>query len=340
MTAIELLHAQNQEDYDFLNTNPHLGFNICILGLGGSYAYGTNVDGSDIDIRGVATNSKRDILTGHDFEQVVNEKTDTTIYSVEKIFKLLSSCNPNTIEILGLNPDQYIYVNDVGRKILDNKTLFLSKIAVHSFGGYANSQLRRLENKCIRDVEQEKREEHILHSMQNAMYSFFTKYTDVSGDALKLYIDKAVNKDFSTEIFADICLTHYPLRDYLGLYSELSNILHDYTKLGARNENAMSHNKLAKHMMHLIRLYLMCFDILEKKEIKTYRDTDHDFLMNIRNGKYLDENNHVLPEFYDIVAEYEQRLNYDKNNTDLPEKPNYEKINDLLYDINYSIISK
>ena len=98
----------NTLEYDFLRTNPHLGNNIILLGLGGSHAYGTNVEGSDVDIRGIALNSKSDILGSSNFEQVVNEATDTTIYSVRKIISLLTSCNPNTIEMLGLKPEHYL----------------------------------------------------------------------------------------------------------------------------------------------------------------------------------------------------------------------------------------
>ena len=47
--------ALNTEEYSFLHTNPHLGDNIILLGLGGSYAYGTNNETSDIDIRGENT---------------------------------------------------------------------------------------------------------------------------------------------------------------------------------------------------------------------------------------------------------------------------------------------
>ena len=36
-------------------------------------------------------------------------------------------------------------------------------------------------------------------------------------------------------------------------------------------------------------LFLMVFDILKDGKIVTYRREDHDFLMDIRNGKYLDE---------------------------------------------------
>ncbi|MBP5222629.1 MAG: nucleotidyltransferase domain-containing protein, partial [Lachnospiraceae bacterium] len=46
-------HAlMNTDEYDFLRTNKRLGDRIMLLGLGGSYAYGTSRDGSDIDFRG------------------------------------------------------------------------------------------------------------------------------------------------------------------------------------------------------------------------------------------------------------------------------------------------
>ena len=76
--------------YSFLEKEPLVG-NIILLGLGGSYAYGTNNEDSDVDIRGVATHNAEDILIRKGFEQVVNEETDTTIYSLEKIVNLLSN---------------------------------------------------------------------------------------------------------------------------------------------------------------------------------------------------------------------------------------------------------
>jgi len=36
------------EEYDFLRTNPRLGNRIMLLGLGGSYAYGTNHENCEI----------------------------------------------------------------------------------------------------------------------------------------------------------------------------------------------------------------------------------------------------------------------------------------------------
>ena len=93
-----------------------------------------------------------DILTNQNFEQFVNEQTDTTIYSFNKLVSLLLNVNPNTIELLGLKPEHYLYVTPIGQELLDNAHLFLSRKAVYSFGGYANQQLRRLSNKAARVV--------------------------------------------------------------------------------------------------------------------------------------------------------------------------------------------
>lgn len=328
----------NSSEYDFLRDNPNLGDNIILLGYGGSHAYGTNNENSDVDIRGIATNSKRNILTGRDFEQVVDVETDTTIYSVEKMINLLCSCNPNTCEILGLKPEHYIYLTDAGKLILENKHLFLSKRAIHSFGGYAGSQLRRLENKSARLVDQTQREKHILRSIENAYVVFKDRYAHMDDDSLRLYVDKTDREGYDSEIFCDVHLTHYPLRDHKSMFSDMQAIISGYNKMGKRNEKAIEHDKLGKHMMHLIRLYLMAFDILERGEIITYREKEHDFLMDVRNGKYLDDNRQPTAEFYDIVDEYERKLESLKMTTDLPEVPDMEKVMDLVEKINETVV--
>lgn len=338
MKIEEIKEKLKSTEYDFLRTNPHLGNNIILLGLGGSYAYGTNVETSDIDIRGCAVNNKEEILTNINFEQCCNEATDTTIYSLNKLIHLLSNCNPNTIELLGLKSEHYLYVSPIGQELLDNKDLFLSKRAIQSFGGYAYSQLRRLDNKAARLVGQSEREEHILNSIKNASYDFKNRYFPFTGDSIKLYIDKSNREEVDTEIYMDIALSHYPLRDYKAMWSEMNNIVKDYAKIGKRNKNAVEHGKLAKHMMHLIRLYLMAIDILEKKEIVTYRESNHDLLMKIRNGRYLDANRQPTEEFFSIVENLQKRFEYAKQNTDLPDNPDYKGINKFLASVNERIV--
>ena len=338
MTVAEIKkRIDNSDEYKFLR-DLKSDRTICILGLGGSYAYGTNNEYSDVDIRGIAMHSADEILIGKGFEQIENSVTDTTIYSLEKIISLLSNCNPNTIEILGLEPWQYILKDDVGEELIKNSDMFLSKRAVNSFVGYANAQLRRLENKTVRDMEQSRREEHILNSIHNACNDFPSRYFDYDTDSIKLYIDKAVQEDFDTEIFMDVSLKHYPLRDYKAMWSEMNSIVKDYSKIGKRNKHAIEHEKLGKHMMHLVRLYLMCFDILQDGRVVTFRRKDHDFLMDIRNGKYLDENDKPKKEFYEIVDSLDGKLNYLKDHTDLPNNPDYGRINKFLRDANLRVV--
>lgn len=337
MNRQDMTKALQATEYDFLVQRPELGDNIILLGLGGSHAYGTNVEGSDLDIRGVATNTRTNIIMGSRFEQSVDTATDTTIYAFDKLIALLCNCNPNIVELLGLKPEHYLYTSHFGQLLLDNRHIFLSKRAIHSFGGYANSQLRRLENKASKTASQEQEEQFILRSIESAQVDFRRKYFDQPEDAIRLFIDKAVNDGMDTEIFMDVDLKHYPLRDYKDMISEMNSIIKSYKSIGRRNGNALAHGKIAKHMMHLIRLYIMCIDILADGEIITYRDKDHDFLMDIRNGKYLDENDLPIPAFYELINDLENDLEYWKQHTQLPDSPDMKKVNGLLFEVNETI---
>lgn len=338
MTINQIKEKLKSKDYDFLRTDKNLGNNIILLTIGGSYAYGTNNENSDIDIRGCALNTKMQILTNQNFEQRVDVNTDTTIYAFNKLVSLLSSVNPNTIELLGNKPEHYFYVHPMGQELLDNSHLFLSKRAIYSFGGYASQQLRRLSNKANREVCQSEREEYILKSVENSFYKIKQNYCQFPDDSIKLYADTSDREGYDTEIFMDVNLKHYPLRDYKDIWAEMNSVVKSYNKMGKRNQYAIERGKLAKHMMHLIRLYLMCFDILEKEQIITYRDKDHDFLMDIRNGKYLDKDNQPIEEFYEIIDKLEQRLKYDSVNTSLPDNPNYNKINEFVASVNERVV--
>ena len=340
MTVDNIKRKLETEEYDFLRTNKNLGNNIILLTLGGSYAYGMEKsDGtSDVDVRGIALNSKSDILLGKDFEQIVEETTDTTVYSFNKMIQLLSNSNPNTIEELGCLPEHYFMLSDIGKELLKNRKMFLSKICVHTFGGYASNQLRRMENKATRLVGQKQNEEYILKSINNAQYEYKRRYFPYDSSNIKLYTDKAVQSGYDSEIFMDINLKHYPLRDWTGMWNEMKAIVSSYSKFGKRNEKAVQKDKLGKHMAHLIRLYMMCIDILEQEEIITYREYEHDLLMSIRNGEYLDSNRQPRSEFYDLLNEYEKRFDYAKENTSLPDSPDYKKINEFKMSVNERIV--
>ena len=188
------------------------------------------------------------------------------------------------------------------------------------------------------NLTQEQKEAYILRSIQNAMYDWKTRYFPYSEDQIRLFIEKGIQKGYESEIFMDIKLAHYPLRDWTGLWNEMKSIVNSYRQIGKRNENAISHDKLGKHMAHLIRLYMMCIDILEKEEIITYRTKEHALLMEIRNGAYLDQNRQPTEDFYDILNEYEKRFEYAKKHTSLPDVPDYKRIDTFRMEVNERIV--
>ena len=312
-----------------------------LLGLGGSYAYGTNNEVSDIDFRGVTLQLPSDLLGMTEFEQFEDDKTDTVIYGFNKLVKLLLECNPNTCEMLGLDENQYLIKTELGQELINNSRLFLSKRAIKSFGGYADAQLRRLQNAIARDtLPQSDKEKHILKSVMNALEDFNRRYAGKERGNIRLYIDRAENPELETEIFVDANYAHFPLRDYTDLLGTMKNVVRDYDKIGKRNRKK-DDNHLNKHAMHLIRLFMMAIDILEKGEIRTHRKDDLPTLIAIRKGDYMLPDGTFSPEFYELLEEYEHRLDEAAARTVLPDNPDMEKVANFVERVNrYAVLGE
>ena len=253
------------------------------------------------------------------------KKTIALILSALLCIGLLAACNPNTVETLGADPEDVLIATEAGKMLLDNKDIFLSKRAYKTFGGYALSQLNRLENRSGRAldaiVENEKR------SFIKAFSSFSARHRG--------YVDKSaavVEKD--GQLFVSMEFKDMPVTQASAVLNEINDIDKNYRK-SARNDKAVSHGKIAKHMMHLIRLFLMGRDILAGDGIVTKRTKEHDLLMSIRRGDYLEADG-VTPtkafnELREVLAEG-MRIAYE--HSPLPEEPDRDRINKLAVEIN------
>ena len=340
MTIEEIKSLVASPPYDFLRTDEHVKDRLVLLTLGGSHAYGTNVEGSDVDLRGCALNSPSDLLGLSNFEQLHNSTLDVTVFAFNKLIPLLYQCNPNIIEILGCKPEHYLILTDIGKQLVDNRKMFLSKRAAYTFGGYAFSQLRRLENAIARDkLVQDKKEVHIRNSIDKVITNFNKEERPSSSVSYRLDVDDGVYEDFEKETFITVNLDHYPVRDLKALINDINNVIRDYENdLHGRNRKKDDFH-LNKHAMHLVRLYLMCIDILEKEEIITYRKDDHELLMDIRSGKFQNEDGTFATEFFDLVHDLSERMDYAKEHTSLPHSPDMKKIEEFMMDVNRKSIA-
>lgn len=335
---LDIREITQRSEYDKILRDDKISDSLCFITFGGSHAYGTNIETSDVDIRGVCLNNKEDLIGLSRFNQRDSEETDTVIYAINRFVQLLLNCNPNCIELLGGKPESYIIYNEVGKELLSEEVRgwFLSKKAIYTFGGYATAQLRRLENALARDsYTQGEKNKHIKGTMDNMLNSFKERYSSFEEGEIEILLD---GENPENDLKMNCVLKGYPIKDFLGIWSELKEVIKNYDKIGTRN-NKKDELHLNKHMMHLCRLYLMVFDILEKGEVNTYREADHDFLMDVRMGKYRKDSGELSQEFKNILAEYEKRLEYDKIHTTLPDKPDYDKISKWLISVNKRIIN-
>lgn len=309
-------------DYRFLADNADLSQTI-YLTLSGSYAYGTNQEGSDIDLRGVLVEHPRYLYGLGTFEQFEDRGTDTVIFGLKKYITLCVNANPNALELLGTPEDCIVQLTPAGKLLRESTALFFSRRAIGSFGHYASAQLRRLSNALCHDrFSPAEQEGHLAQVFQEQMEHFHRTYQDREEDSLKIYL----SQDPEPQLLFDVSLKGYPLRDFAGIYGEIQNILKTYGKMNHRNRKKDDVH-LYKHAMHLIRLLRTGEDLLLGKGLITYRRSDQQLFMEIRQGKY------TFSEVMEMAEQNQKSFQLAAQQTHLPEKPDIEKIEKLMQDI-------
>ncbi|MBE6184918.1 MAG: hypothetical protein E7150_11745, partial [Bacillus sp. (in: Bacteria)] len=75
------------------------------------------------------------------------DDVDISIIHINKFVKDALKGVPNNIEILFVRRQDYLKVTPLGRALIDQRHLFLSKQIEKKYRGYANSQIQKLKNK-------------------------------------------------------------------------------------------------------------------------------------------------------------------------------------------------
>lgn len=115
---------------------------IIFKALVGSQAYGTNVEGSDYDYKGVYVQTLDEILA-FDYKEQFEVGKDEVYYEVKRFIQLLQTANPTVLELLYSPEDCIIEKSEVFDLLIHHREKFLTKHCAKSFGGYAISQIKK-----------------------------------------------------------------------------------------------------------------------------------------------------------------------------------------------------
>jgi uncharacterized protein len=110
-------------------------------------------------------------------------------------------------------------------------------------------------------------------------------------------------------------------------YSQIQKLKNKKSNGTGRQDLIDKHGYDTKFFMHSVRLLTSAIEILETGDFSTYRP-NRQFLLDCRNGKYSFE------EALEIIEYYDNKLKVAIEKSELPSKPNYKKINQLLIEIN------
>lgn len=336
--------------------------NIVFKALVGSRAYGTNVEGSDYDYKGVYIANKYEVYTGQFPEQISTSK-DETYYEVSRFLQLLAVGNPTMIELL-FTPQDCIQTYDFPiNLIFAKKENFLTKKLANSFCGYAYAQIvkakgldkkmnwekERIERKTPRDFC------YVLHEKEGKSYKFTEYFTAEKQETYAVTkADHAADTYFLYK--KEDCLSFFPIDSEDSNSLKCSSVKKDvnsihtlyfnksqYTKhcaeykayrtwLKERNVQRYvdieNHGQMidGKNMLHCIRLIDMGLEIASGKGCNVRRP----------NAEYLKSIRHGQVSLEDLIKEAEDKLEAVKEafkTSNLPDNVDQKFINDLLYEI-------
>ena len=329
--------------------------------ISGSVCYGTNTKDSDLDIRGCFLNKNRDVFGLFPAPvQVSDETNDTTYYELRRFIQLALDNNPSILEYLFVPEDCIRAITPEWKAFVDNRHLFISKRAKHTFAGYSYAQVKRAkgQNKWVNNAKPERKPiledfcwyvptysmpwktvplsetnvnlseckvvgfEHLAYT-----YRLFGPFTEDAGVfSGGKPIPKSIGKEDEENKFLGMLIVNHDayekeLKDWQNYWEWKKN--RNDARWISQESGEIDFD--SKNMSHCIRLLISGVNILRNGEpIVRLTGKDLELVRDIRSGKY------SYDEIMDMAKSYENELNCLYETTSLRNEPDRKAI-DAIY---------
>jgi hypothetical protein len=280
---------------------------LILLGWRGSVAHGMYVPSNDPDsiddkdVMGVYVNPVEHYL-GFGRKEV-REKWegpyDCVFYEVRKMVSLLLNCNPNVLSLLWLKDNSVIYKTLLGQRLQDQREIFVTKKAYHSFNGYAYGQFKRM-----------------THMNQDTL-------SDITNRRVELLSQGCTDADGELTLPAGASAELINKRDQ---YNEIRGRYYKGYMGTKRRELVERHGYDTKNAAHLIRILRMGIEFLIDGTLYVERE-DKNELMDIKQGLWpLDKVKAEAERLFALAQESYVR-------SPLPPEPDRARAEQLVIDI-------
>ncbi|HEY8148017.1 MAG TPA: nucleotidyltransferase domain-containing protein [Vicinamibacteria bacterium] len=244
----------------------------------GSRAYGLATESSDTDLRGVFVPPAVCFNGYLESADQLEPSTERVLYEVRKFFRLAAVCNPTVIEVLFTDPADHVTVSAEGKRLIDRRGEFLSRLAGDSFGKYGLAQLHRIKtHRRWLLSPPRKKPERGDHGLPERS----TIPRDEQGAVEAMLRDgRMVEADLAPS-FLDLLDRERRYRGALREWQQYQEWTRNRNAVRAELERQYGYD--TKHAMHLIRLLRMAVEILSTGNVLVRRP-DAEELLSVRRG--------------------------------------------------------
>jgi len=245
------------------------------------------------------------------------DSEDCSYYELRKYIELAMAGNPNILETLFVDDKNITHITPIGRKLLDNRQLFISQRIKSRYLGYAYSQRHKMVIRADKFHELNYANNYLLALVNDRN----NKYK---------YISELKNMPLSFPGWEGILhrIGNLQVQCATTINSTIRLLRNEIDKVGNRKELILKYGMDSKFASHLVRLLSECRDLLITGVLE-FPLADADILIDIKNGKW------TIKEVLDCATQLE--LEIESLSKDyaphIPKTPDYDALNKLCMDL-------